>query len=994
MSTYQHTTDIIPVIGCCVVHTDSERYPKTRGLVLSHGDNTNRLDSVQVRWGSAGTAEWHRASELRNGFRKGDEVQDNPRSNTRRTLGRGSVANVRNIAGREQVLVQLHNTGETTWLPYQNLRLIRRSSPDTDSAERFRLKVLAYALDSWNQVTGALDRFDVDPLPHQIDLVHRIMTSDRKDWLIADDVGLGKTIEVGLLLAAKRREARRALVVCPAGMVQQWKDEMQDKFNESFRIYGQDFNLERPGDWATHRYDKVIMSIDRAKSNNHLPMVADADCEPWDVIVFDEAHHLSKITGQAVTQRYRLAERLRLLADEFIFLTGTPHQGDHERFVHLLRLLRPDLTRRLAGAFTDPSVVAEMVLRNRKSLVTDAQGNFLFRGQDTRRIEVPLSATARSFDTLLQNYLRHGYDAAAVGGNMGRAIGFVMTTYRKLASSSIAAIERALQRRLVRLQGGGNIQSVNEARSPFGDSLDADAFQDGTDSRDDLDSLADIAVASFFGDEHQQIGDLLAAAETVKADDRKLAQFLSEIVDPLQQAGERLLIFTEYRATQSYLVSALEERYPQSGVAQINGGMNLPEKRRNIDQFNESAQFMVSTEAGGEGFNLHENCHILVNYDLPWNPARLVQRAGRLYRYGQQERVMVFNLMANDGFDSQALGKMLDRVDLIATDMASVSTEFREGLHDEIIGELLERIDMASILADNRAMDISRTDDEIETAIDRAREARAQQEQLFARVAGFDPQAAAALTGFGPEDVLSFLEGILPFRGIRVRERRYNGRVLELELPMDMRGRYYDEFENRTIVRVSVSRDPQIRRANAQPMDFASAFFTDLIDFAKSPEFKGEQASLAGSDSGVLAIYKLRWQNDQGVPKEEQLLPIFLTDSTRQTVINPAFFAELLTTPAVSDITSHLTSSSDRRDISRILSQCADNELAMRCTELRHPNSAVLLAEANIRIAPNTGQKANAAKLMETVERMSRDMGPRTWTRDDLYEERLGWYGR
>ncbi|MXZ90808.1 MAG: DEAD/DEAH box helicase [Chloroflexi bacterium] len=950
MSTYQHATDIIPVVGCCVAHTDPERYPRARGVVLSHGDDTSRLDSVQVRWGSGGTSEWHLVSELRSGFRKGDEVQDIPRSHTRRPLGRGSVANARNIAGREQVLVQLHNTGETAWLPYQNLRLIRRSAPDADSAERFRLKALAYALDSWNQLTGALDRFDVDPLPHQIDLVHRIMTSDRRDWLIADDVGLGKTIEVGLLLAAKRRQARRVLVVCPAGMVQQWKDEMQDKFNEAFRIYGQDFNIERPGDWATHRYDKVIMSIDRAKSDNHLPLVADTDCESWDVVVFDEAHHLSKIAGQAVTQRYRLAERLRRMADEFIFLTGTPHQGDHERFAHLLRLLRPDLTRRLAGAFTDPSVVAEIVLRNRKSLVTDAQGDFLFRGQDTRRIEVPFSETARSFDTLLQNYLRHGYDAAAIGGNAGRAIGFVMTTYRKLASSSIAAIDRALRRRLARLQGGDNTQSPNDIRSPFGDNLNIDAFQDGTDSRDDLDSLADIAAASFFDDEQQQISELLAAGTTVKADDRKLAQFLSKIVEPLHQAGERLLIFTEYRATQSYLVSALEELYPQSKVAQINGAMDLAEKRRNIDQFNESAQFMVSTEAGGEGFNLHENCHILVNYDLPWNPARLVQRAGRLYRYGQQERVLVFNLMASDGFDSQALGKMLDRVDLIAEEMASVSTEFQEGLHDEIIGELLERIDMASILADNRAMDISRTDDEIETAIDRAKEARAQQEQLFARVEGFDPQAAMALTGFEPEDVMSFLEGVLPFRNIRIRERLYNGRVLELELPMDMRGQYYDEFENRTIVRVTATRDPQIRRANARPMDFASAFFSNLIDFAKSPEFKGEQANLVGYSSGALAIYKLRWQNDQGVPTEEQLLPIFLPDGTKQTVVNPAFFIDLLTTPAVGTTPSHPVNPDDRRDISRILAQCADDELGRRCTELRHPNDAVLLAEADIRV--------------------------------------------
>ena len=942
MTTNRQTPALVPVKECCVIHADPERYPKTRGIVIGH-DNSGQVASVQVRWGGVGIVEWHPVSELRCGFRPGHTVQDSPNSNTRRTLGPGSVLEVKAIAGREQVVVQLHNSGEIRSLPYQNLALISRTAPLSDSAERFRLKSLAYALDSWNQITGALDRFDVDPLPHQIDLVHRIMSSDQRNWLIADDVGLGKTIEVGLLLAAKKRQrtARRVLVVCPAGMVQQWKDEMQDKFNESFRIYGQDFNVARPSDWATHNYDKAIVSIDRAKSERHLPLLTDSG--DWDVIVFDEAHHLSKIEGQSATQRYQLAASLRRLTDEFIFLTGTPHQGDHNQFVNVLRLLRPDLTHRIASMFTTPSVVAEMVLRNRKSLVTDAQGRFLFRGQDTQRVEAPLSEGARAFDAMLQRYLRYGYDAAAVGGNTGRAIGFVMTTYRKLASSSIAAIERALQRRIVRLQGG----VVGGFTSSFSDNLDEDAFLDGTDGADNIDDIVDVAAAPFFDDEQSEIANLLTAAAAVKSDDRKMQQFLSEIVDPLQRQGERLLVFTEYRATQEYLVAELQKRYPQSGVVQINGSMNLTEKRRNIDQFNESARFMVSTEAGGEGFNLHENCHVLVNYDLPWNPARLVQRAGRLYRYGQQERVIVFNLLANDGFDSQALGKMLDRVDRIAADMASVSTEFREGLQDEIIGELLDRIDMASILANSRNMDINRTDAEIEAAVDRARESQSQQEQLFSRVAGFDPQAAAALTGFGPDDVLAFLEGILPFKDIRIRERLYNGRVLELELPAEIRG-VYSEFGNSFVVRVTASRGPEIRRARAVPMDFASPFFIGLIDFAQSSEFKGDSATLVGPEPGVLGIYKLRWQNDQGVPNEEQLLPVFLPEGSQHAITNPGFFAELLANPAEESTAHNRIDRNAKRAIMELLRKRADDELAERCTELRHPNDIVPLADADI----------------------------------------------
>ena len=160
---------------------------------------------------------------------------------------------------------------------------------------------------------------------------------------------------------------------------------------------------------------------------------------------------------------------------------------------------------------------------------------------------------------------------------------------------------------------------------------------------------------------------------------------------------------------------------------------------------------MVSTEAGGEGINLHQQCHVMVNYDLPWNPGRLVQRAGRLYRYGQQERVIVFNLIADDGFDNRALSMMLKRVLTIARDMAEVSSEFQEGLQTDIIGELLERVDIASLLAANKIMDINRTESEIIEAVARAREAKSQQEKLFSHVEGYDPQASAALHPFGPE---------------------------------------------------------------------------------------------------------------------------------------------------------------------------------------------------------------------------------------------------
>ena len=937
----------IPGSGCWVT---AESKPGKRGVVIGSRDGGDRID-IEVQWRTH--TEWHPLSELRNGFRVDDIVQDRPRSNIRKTLGTATVRSYHEIAGRDMVLVQSHQTGESRWLPYENLLRIRdaslkfltRQSPDAD---RFRLKALAYALDSWNRVTGALDRLDVDPLPHQIDLVHRIMASDHANWLIADDVGLGKTIEVGLLLAAlrRRRQASRVLVVCPAGVAKQWQDEMRYKFNQDFRIYGRDFFVNEPSHWTG--YDRVIVSIDRAKSENHSPIFRDSGS--WDVIVFDEAHHLSKMERQSATQRYRLAEMLMSQTDRLIFLTGTPHQGRETPFINLLMLLRPDLHERFARMYSDPSVVAEVVLRNRKSVATDAAGEFIFRGQDTHLIEAPLSDDAREFDVNLQKYLREGYAASQTGGVQGRAIGFVMTTYRKLASSSIAAIERALKRRRDKLMGEMTVHRNGSAPSL---SELIEEFEEGTDVQDDLDSIADqiadqnIGVNPFFSDELEQLVRLIESAAMVRQNDLKIGQFLSKIVSPLQRRRPKLLIFTEYRATQDYLVNALREKYPNAGVTQIHGSMSLDEKRAAIDRFNESARFMVSTEAGGEGINLHHNCHIMVNYDLPWNPSRLVQRSGRLYRYGQSERVVVFNLKSNDGFDNHTLSMMLDRIHTIARAMAEVSDDYHEGLQTEILGELLERVDVAAILSANRTMSIDRTNTEINAAIRRAQEAQSQQEQLFSRVEGYDPNEASALHRFSVNDVLAFLEGMLPYMGIEVRGRLHNGRTLEIELPDDLRGQYSEFPPISARARITVDRDVAMRLKGVAPMDFASPFFQHLIAKAQSPDFGGEYACLPAPRSGTLGIYKIRWQDDQGIPHWDALLPIFLPERGRA-VSSPEFFISLLTCSGT--VSSPSDDDVERKKRLDALNQKAHDELAAQCSLLRHPNDVVLLAAADLRV--------------------------------------------
>ena len=725
---------------------------------------------------------------------------------------------------------------------------------------------------------------------------------------------------------------------------------MNYKFNEDFRIFGYDFNVNQSAHWLGN--DKVIVSIDRAKTDSNVAKFLDSG--DWDVIVFDEAHHLSKGSHLAATQRYALAQKLRQLTDSFVFLTGTPHQGDNVRFVNMLSLLRPDLRQELGRVFSHPMTVSEMVLRNRKSQATDMAGDFIFHGQESHRIDVLTTPESKAFNDLLSSYVSMGYEAASKGGTVSRAIGFVMTTYRKLASSSIPAIDAALRRRLERLQSNSSNDNV-EAPTEFLEDLDA--IEEGIDGKDDLDDLADsVGVftnggVQFFDSESEWLQQLLLQSANAMRNESKIELFLKEIAGPVHSKGNKLLIFTEYRATQQYIVEQLRMRFPNSKVLQINGSMSLNEKRANINTFNDVGDFLVSTEAGGEGLNLHEACHILVNYDIPWNPGRLVQRSGRLYRYGQKERVSIFNLVSTENFDNRVLTRALERVEAIARDMAHVSSEFGDAaaLETEIIGQLIERLDVSSILSSSSMASIEHTEQEIERALERARQAQVQQDKLFSTVEGYDPSALAAMHTFDSEDVLRFLEGILPFfHSTEIRNRLYDGRVLEIRLPDDLRGRFSDFPPGSAVVRITANRQLAQAHANIHLMDFKSPFFVALIDHAQSPGFGGEYAAMAGPDIGTLGIYRLRWQNDQGLSNRADIVPIFLKQGAIVASANPDFFGPLIANGARATSPPNLGGPEERQHRLRLLNSAAEIELEAQCTRFRHPNDVVLLASADI----------------------------------------------
>ena len=612
--------DLVPIENAWVCRKDQ---PDQIGFVTGIS-KLNGQSIIEVDFGPGGKSRLA-SGEWGCGLRPGFTVQDVPLSGVRQTLGIGTVVDIREIATRQQALVQLHESGETIWLPFERLRRImdpalryRRADPaEENSAERVALNVLGHALRSWNEATGALDRLDVDPLPHQIALVHRIINSGQTNWLIGDDVGLGKTIEVGLLLAGleRRQNIRRILLVVPSGLTRQWKDEMLLKFDRQFLIYGIDFRVSDYREWGL--FERVIVSLDLAKPRSGDDNGSDTDTAfgmilaagNWDIVVFDEAHRLSRDDKGRSTLRFKLAQALRQKTDSLVLLSGTPHQGDTGKFRNLLSLVRPDLRPAIDQIEFNSDVVREIVLRNRKIDAVDLNGNFLFKGLIVRRIEVTHDAEFTQLESELKAYLRKGYQAGdSIGGSEGRAVGFVMTIYRKLASSSVAALHIALRNRLDRIN-----QTASDGPLPTLSNED----DDETDIDDNLvETPKSTSRLPFFEDEARMLGDLIAKSALCMRSDRKGAQLVDLVRKLVLEEKRKVLIFTEYRATQAYLlymIKALLGALP----AMIHGGQTAEEKLAAVQAFEDQDSVLISTQAGGEGLNLHRDCHVMINYDLP-----------------------------------------------------------------------------------------------------------------------------------------------------------------------------------------------------------------------------------------------------------------------------------------------------------------------------------------------------------------------------------------
>jgi superfamily II DNA or RNA helicase len=564
----------------------------------------------------------------------------------------------------------------------------------------------------------------VVPLPHQLYALNRAMSRDRIRYLLADEVGLGKTIEAGLVLRELKLRGlvQRVLVVAPKGLVRQWQAEMKLHFGEKFQFVEpselaafRQWRNDEENLWRLH--DQVICSLDSVKplegrrgwsleqlATYNRERFEDLISASWDLVIIDEAHRMGGSTEQVA--RYKLGAALAEAAPYLLLLSATPHQGKTDQFLRLMQLVDRD-------AFPDEGSVNQdrvrpFVIRTEKRAAINAEGQPLFQPRITRLQAVAWQARHNAQHRLYEavtDYVRHGYNQALAAKQ--RHISFLMILMQRLVTSSTAAIRTTLERRL----------AVLEIPQP-----QASLFESGDiEDWNELDGQAQIELAvqaSGWAKEKAEVEMLLdIARETEAAGTDAKAEALLELIYKLQQEEGnpelKVLVFTEFVPTQAMLTSFLESR--GFSVAQLNGGMDLDARTKAQQAFSRDVRLLISTDAGGEGLNL-QFCHVIVNFDMPWNPMRLEQRIGRVDRIGQRHVVRAINFVLDDTVEHRVRQVLEEKLAVIAEEfgvdkaadvMDSVEAEpifdelFVHGLQDPnsieqecdaVIGQVKEKI--------------------------------------------------------------------------------------------------------------------------------------------------------------------------------------------------------------------------------------------------------------------------------------------------------------
>ena len=680
---------------------------------------------------------------------------------------------------------------------------------------------------------AALTSAPIDLLPHQVVLTHRIATASPRRFLVADEVGLGKTIETALLLRelASREEMNRALMVVPAGLVNNWHREMNEVFHLNFEVFGSEGDVTDRMSNAFAKHDRLIASIDTLKRRARLKRLIEAP--PWDLVVFDEAHHLTAFrNGKKITktENYKLAEALRAHARDLILLSATPHQGDHFRFWMLVQLLNSTLFKSPEDMVKNRHRLNVVVFRRTKADACRGDGSPLFARRWVHTESFTMNEEERIFYTALREYLEDGFALAKRQGSQGRALGFVMSIFQKIAASSFAAVRRTLRRRILMLTlheaiikdqqldidarqrlldearelihneyaiardavGRGEVDAVladlrvKLLKRLNEEELDLASGSSGWEcAAEGGEEAAVLAVSLALPEERLRIRELLRIfPERQETKIKKLLRGLGALWE--QDRSERVVIFATYLGTVDLLGREIERTYPGQGVVVLRGGdhgAKLAAERR--FRKTEGPRVLVCTAAGREGINL-QVARVLFNFDLPWNPMDMEQRIGRIHRYGQRHTAQIYNLVLSDTIEGRIFLLLHDKLMEIAKALGKVDENgnVAEDLHSQVLGQLSERLTYDRLYREALSdPELRRTKEELEAALSNASEARKVVFELFQDLDRFSLDDYKPFADIRPSlhRVLEFLRVALEAEGKHIDAREDGSYVVQNE---------------------------------------------------------------------------------------------------------------------------------------------------------------------------------------------------------------------
>ena len=643
--------------------------------------------------------------------------------------GEGELVKINHRPSGQCLLHILTNEDNSKKLPAAVVDLIDSSGAllekgEFDDPERFHLRARAAELDLAHRQDRfvALENNRIDIAPHQVKAAHQILTSYDHRYLIGDEVGLGKTIEAAIVIQelAARGQADRVLIVAPAPLTTQWQEELREKFDTNYVIYDRDYVEAKrdayPAENVWSHEDRIITSIDFAKQDDVRSALKNVQ-EEWDIALFDESHHLTARRegkrGIDRTDRYKVGEAVSETSDGLLFLTGTPHNGKRDQFYFMISLLDPYRFRDEHDV--NKEGLKDLMIRRLKDKMYNKDGTPMFPEKNIQTLPVEFTPQERELYEDITEYITEHYNLASQEEN--DAAGFAMVLYQKRLVSSIYAIQQSLRNRMESIKAGGaDLADLSELTKSL-----LDEYRDNPEllteaQRERVEEELGAAAASGDPDKIEQelemVRDLYNQAKAIKVDSK--AERLREYVDGIleEDPDEKILIFTEYTDTLEYLKGQV---FGDRDIAEIYGDLSQTQRQQQFEKFEGPANVMLATDAAREGLNL-QFAHIMVNYDLPWNPTRIDQRIGRLHRYGQDETVEIRNLFFKDTRESIILERLLEKIDEIEETL---------GMSSDVLGLVLEDVDLEeqimSALA--RGENPEQVVDDLETIVEEQEEA-------------------------------------------------------------------------------------------------------------------------------------------------------------------------------------------------------------------------------------------------------------------------------